>query len=1052
MTASKRQYPLGVAILVMFLTAHLHADNALKVLILTGQNNHNWKETTPRLQKILTDSRRFIVDVTEHPEQCSPDTFAKYNVILSNWNSFGNAPIKDWPTPTKEALLKFVRDGGGLVVVHAGGCMFPDWTDFHKMIGATWGKGTGHGARHMFEVKITEPNHPITQGMKSFTTMDELWHGMVAQPEKKVLATAFSAKERGGSGQDEPVVMVTEFGKGRCFNLVLGHDTTAMKTPGFRALLLRGTEWAATGKVTLPPVPPLPTAEQMDTALKAISGYRFGQSREPLVNLEDMVFSVTNQEESKKLLASKLAAMLSSDATTEAKQFLCKQLSLIGGAAEVPALARLLTDKDLAFYARYALERIPGEEALIALRSALPSASGSTRVGLINSLAVRGDEKAIPLIANIITGADEVTCEAAINALGKIGGVEALHALRSAVPTVPQALRATLSRAMFQCAEGLLAADKDAEARPVFEKLCSPDQPPYIRAAAFPSYVTCLGQKGNELVLTALSGQDKVMQSAALRVLRQSKDETLLCAAIERLENLPPDLQIQMIALMAERRVTAALSAVIKAAKSQEVSVKRTALAALGTLGNASTVSVLANLIATATDEEKKVILSSLSGLQGEGIDDALMESMKQSPPAAQRELIRALVARNSRASVSALLTVAESPNPDVRREALAALGKLADIDACEPLIQLSQKSAPSELPVIGAALSAICRRAGTAAPLIAALPKSSATQKAWLLGVLGTVGDTESLVAVRAALKDSEANVRLAALKALSEWPDAAPLDDLFTLVGSEDVKTNILALRGVARLVPLAKDRPPENLVSLITDALAKATRNEERKALLSALGTVPTLSAMKLAQAKLQDPALAEEAAMAVVQIAEALSNTHRAEAKAAVKQITAMKIGPAIAERAAALQLKFDTPPNLALGAIATSPDDLESDGAASGDQAAIDGNPNTYWDEKDGQKLYILRVQIKQPVTISAIRIMGYRHHDYAPKDFEIFCDDKMVKKVENAQYHDNLLTVFLPPTQCSVLELRITGYYGRSPAIRELEIFGENPPATPQKK
>jgi type 1 glutamine amidotransferase len=221
----------------------------IRVLILTGQNNHAWQETTPILKKILTDSGRFIVEVTEHPEQATTETFAGRDVVLSNWNALG--PIKQWPEATRSALLDFVRNGGGFVVVHAGGTMFADWPDFQKLIGATWGEGTGHGPYHTFKVTISDQNHPITKGLASFDTTDELWHRMVAQPGKRVLATAFSAKEHGGTGNREPMVMVTQFGQGRCFNLVLGHDVTAMNNPGFQALLLRGTEWAATGRVTI---------------------------------------------------------------------------------------------------------------------------------------------------------------------------------------------------------------------------------------------------------------------------------------------------------------------------------------------------------------------------------------------------------------------------------------------------------------------------------------------------------------------------------------------------------------------------------------------------------------------------------------------------------------------------------------------------------------------------------------------------------------------------------------------------------------------------------
>jgi len=132
-------------------------------------------------------------------------------------------------------------------------------------------------------------------------------------------------------------------------------------------------------------------------------------------------------------------------------------------------------------------------------------------------------------------------------------------------------------------------------------------------------------------------------------------------------------------------------------------------------------------------------------------------------------------------------------------------------------------------------------------------------------------------------------------------------------------------------------------------------------------------------------------------------------------------------------------------NLSRGATATNPDGLAADGQAGGPQAAIDGDPNTYWDEVDNQKLYILRVQLKAKSKVLFLRILGWKQHEFAPKDFEVVCDGQPVRKVAGAQYRNNWLTVDVPPTECSVVELRITGYYGGSPAIRELEIYGTGP-------
>jgi type 1 glutamine amidotransferase len=240
----------------LFLSVSRSADAAdapakLRVLIFSGQNNHDWRQTTPALQRVLASSKRFAVEVTEHPEKCDAATFARFDCILSNWNNFNGSggAVKEWPQAMRNDFLAFVRAGHGFVVVHAGGAMFTDWPDFQKLIGGTWGPKTGHGAIHSFQVKFVAADDPITKGLAPFTTTDELWHRMAVQPEKKVLATAFSAKDRGGSGQDEPVAMTTQFGRGRCFNLVLGHNAAAIENAGFQKLLVRGAEWAATGNV-----------------------------------------------------------------------------------------------------------------------------------------------------------------------------------------------------------------------------------------------------------------------------------------------------------------------------------------------------------------------------------------------------------------------------------------------------------------------------------------------------------------------------------------------------------------------------------------------------------------------------------------------------------------------------------------------------------------------------------------------------------------------------------------------------------------------------------
>ena len=248
---------------------------------------------------------------------------------------------------------------------------------------------------------------------------------------------------------------------------------------------------------------------------------------------------------------------------------------------------------------------------------------------------------------------------------------------------------------------------------------------------------------------------------------------------------------------------------------------------------------------------------------------------------------------------------------------------------------------------------------------------------------------------------------------------------------------------LKGFARLADQLKGQPPEQIVALFTDALNVASRPDEKKALLGALAGQRGLAALQLAASFLKDPAIVDEAALAALQIAGPLADTNKDEAAPIVRQVLAATVSPQIIKQADTLWRKVNKPVNLALGAKATSPDNVDSDGGASGDQAAIDGNPDTYWDETDNQPLYRLRVAFEKPTQVSAINIKGHAYHSFEPKDFEILCDDKVVQTVQNADYDRNTNEFFVafPVTTCTALELKITGYYGGSPAIRELEIY-----------
>jgi type 1 glutamine amidotransferase len=301
---------LGLFTLLM--SAVHAAPGKIKVLIVDGQNNHAWRETTPVLKKILDEAGIFSVEVSTAPaagpsaprlpKDATPaqkatheenlakhatalaahhaaapalwakwrPNFSSYAVVVSNYNG------EDWPAEVRTAFAAYVKNGGGFVSYHAANNAFPSWPEYNEMIGlggwgnrneksgpylrlreGTWtkdptpGTGGGHGAQHEFLMEARTPAHPIWAGLpeKWMHAKDELYHGLRGPADHlTVLASALSDRTK----ENEPLLMTISYGAGRVFHTALGHSVETLQGLGFQITFQRGVEWAATGKVTLP--------------------------------------------------------------------------------------------------------------------------------------------------------------------------------------------------------------------------------------------------------------------------------------------------------------------------------------------------------------------------------------------------------------------------------------------------------------------------------------------------------------------------------------------------------------------------------------------------------------------------------------------------------------------------------------------------------------------------------------------------------------------------------------------------------------------------------
>jgi len=238
---------------------------ATKVLIVTGDHGHAWKETTPFLKDLL-ETAGMSVTVTETPSKdLTAENLQKYDVLFLNYRDTPKgAPDSRWSDDNKKAFTDAVHGGKGLVVYHHASSAFVSGDafskEFEKAIAGGWRKQGNHGKRHEFSVTIRKADHPITRGFPNefAHSNDELYQNSVMFPDSVVLATAFSDKKKDPKNTDrhEPIVWTASYGKGRVVENVLGHDVDAMKKSfGFQALMVRCVEWAAHGE-THSKVPP----------------------------------------------------------------------------------------------------------------------------------------------------------------------------------------------------------------------------------------------------------------------------------------------------------------------------------------------------------------------------------------------------------------------------------------------------------------------------------------------------------------------------------------------------------------------------------------------------------------------------------------------------------------------------------------------------------------------------------------------------------------------------------------------------------------------------
>jgi HEAT repeat protein len=801
----------------------------------------------------------------------------------------------------------------------------------------------------------------------------------------------------------------------------------------------------------------------LNVTLSAVARYRYGDERQPLHALEQLVrhahgLAGNDPQGFRGDLANRLATLLASpEATPAAKSFVCGQLAEIATEKQAAAITGLLASQPpVADAALRALERIPGPTVDRRLREALATSDSDLRLGVVRVLGMRRDPAAVePLIA-LLAGADETLAGAAADALGRIGGDAATEALRKALDRVRGRLRGEVTAACLVCAERLLAGGNSTSAAALYQQLSGSAETQPVRMAALRGTVQSDPEQGGNAVCQALTSGVPALESMALQLVPELPGKAATEQLAQWLGRTPAPVQALLLSALAARGDTAACGAVQALVLfSDDPAVRLAAVTALGALGDEPSVRVLVTRFrADLPAAERQAARDSLIRLRGPRINETLIVLLGQDDAGQQVEVSRILAARSAAGSVTALEKVAEAADATVRKEAWKALGSLARASDVPTLVELLVRVRDQERDEAENAVGAVLRRPDRPDRTdLGALVQRLETVEApavrgSIIRILSATGDDVTLPVLRQALESGDAGLRDAAVRGLAAWPTPAPFQDLVVLArtASEPVH-RVLALRAAIRLSSEVQGHTPEQRTAAVSELMQLAGSAPERKAVLAELGRCATPEALRLAVKHLADPDLAAEAGLALTRIASALRDAHRDEVLAALRPLLARNPDAASAMRAFKLLKDILKPVNLALGATATSPDGLDSDGASGGDRAAIDGNPDSYWDEVDGAAVYRLKATLKEPQDVSSINILWHPYEQHQAKDLDVLCDGQLVVEVRQAKCFENEMFIAFPTVRCTAVELVIPGKNGLvSPAIHEFQIFSHFPP------
>ena len=575
-----------------------------------------------------------------------------------------------------------------------------------------------------------------------------------------------------------------------------------------------------------------------------------------------------------------LISVLQSDAPPQDKAITCKQLAIYGTKDAVPALAPFLSDERLASWARIALEAIPDRAADDALREALGKLRGRLLIGVINSIGCRRDPEAVAGLVGKLKDPDAEVASAAAAALGCIGGDQAAKTLEQSLPGAPAGVRSAVAEGCILCAERYLAQGKTAQAAKLYDAVRQANVPKQRVIEATRGAILARKSAGMALLLEQLRSADKALLGIGLRTARELPGRGVTKALAAELDRTSPERQGPLLLALADRNDAVVLPAVLRAARSGPNKLRIVAVGLLERLGNVSCLPVLLDAAVQGDADLAQTAKITLARLPGKEVDTDLLARLPRATGKTRQVLVELAGQRRIDGALPAIVRSAEDADAGVRSAAREAIGALGEDKQAADLVRLLQKtqSATDRAEIEKAVLTLSGRCGAACVPHLLPLAQNGDSALRMIgLHTLASVGGPEALAAVKAALNDRDETVQDEAVRTLSTWPnnwpeDVAVSETLLTLAKTgKKPAYRVLGLRGYLQYVQGDRKLKDDEKVAKVNELLPWITWPEEKQLAIAVIGGIPTAGVIEWLLSLAADPAVAEEACSAIVNLA-------------------------------------------------------------------------------------------------------------------------------------------------------------------------------------